>query len=209
MSTRRRRKCRNCGQLFRPDPRNVRHQRYCSGSACRRARASRPVSAAGCPRRQNRDYFRGPEQVERVRAWRTAHPGYARKRSRGQDALQEHSSAQPVDTKKQSDVFGAPALQRERVLETLSSSRFVDRSPGEVVATLLDEGQYLDVHYGRASQILYKRERTLRLAWNRHPERFVNGSLSLFPKMSGSTRRPRLRQHGLLSKSQPSMSQCR
>ena len=33
--------------------------------------------------------------------------------------------------------------ERERVLETLSSSRFVDRSPGEVVATLLDEGQYL------------------------------------------------------------------
>ena len=33
-----------------------------------------------------------------------------------------------------------------------------------------------DVHYGRASQILDKRERTLRLAWNRHPERFVNGS---------------------------------
>ena len=34
-----------------------------------------------------------------------------------------------------------------------------------------------DVHYGRASQILDKRERTLRLAWNRHPERFVNGTL--------------------------------
>ena len=33
-----------------------------------------------------------------------------------------------------------------------------------------------DVHYGRASQVLDKRERTLRLAWNRHPERFVNGT---------------------------------
>ena len=33
-----------------------------------------------------------------------------------------------------------------------------------------------DVHYGRASQILEKRERTLRLAWSRHPERFVNGT---------------------------------
>ena len=27
MSTRTRRKCRHCGQLFRPDPRNIRHQR--------------------------------------------------------------------------------------------------------------------------------------------------------------------------------------
>ena len=33
--------------------------------------------------------------------------------------------------------------ERERVLETLCSPRFVDRSPAEVVATLLDEGQYL------------------------------------------------------------------
>ena len=33
--------------------------------------------------------------------------------------------------------------EREHVLETLSSPRFVDRSPAEVVATLLDEGQYL------------------------------------------------------------------
>ena len=33
-----------------------------------------------------------------------------------------------------------------------------------------------DVHYGRASQVLEQRERTLRLAWSRHPERFVNGT---------------------------------
>ena len=35
------------------------------------------------------------------------------------------------------------AAERERVLDVLASPRFVDRSPGEVVATLLDEGQYL------------------------------------------------------------------
>ena len=33
-----------------------------------------------------------------------------------------------------------------------------------------------DVHYGRASQVLEKRERTLRLAWSQHPERFVHGT---------------------------------
>ena len=33
-----------------------------------------------------------------------------------------------------------------------------------------------DVHYGRAQQVLEQRERTLRLAWDRHPERFVNGT---------------------------------
>ena len=30
-----------------------------------------------------------------------------------------------------------------------------------------------DVHCGRARRVLEQRERTLRLAWNRHPERFV------------------------------------
>lgn len=33
--------------------------------------------------------------------------------------------------------------ERERVLDVLTCPRFVDRSPAEVVATLLDEGQYL------------------------------------------------------------------
>jgi len=33
--------------------------------------------------------------------------------------------------------------ERERVLDVLSSARFVDRAPAEVAATLLDEGQYL------------------------------------------------------------------
>ena len=110
MTTRTRRKCWHCGQLFRPDPRNLRHQRYCSAKECRR------VSKAASQRRwlakaENRDYFRGPEHMARVRAWRTAHPGYAREKSSRRPALQEHSSAQPVDIDEQSDVLSAPALQ--------------------------------------------------------------------------------------------------
>ena len=33
--------------------------------------------------------------------------------------------------------------ERERVVEVLTLPRFVDRSPGEVFATLLDDGKYL------------------------------------------------------------------
>ena len=80
MTTRRRRKCRHCGQLFRLDPRNLRHQRYCSAKECRCA------SKAASQRRwlakaENRDYFHGPEQMARVRIRRAAHPGYGRKKS--------------------------------------------------------------------------------------------------------------------------------
>ena len=37
MTRQRQRKCLGCGMLFRPDPRNVRHQRYCCQAACRQA----------------------------------------------------------------------------------------------------------------------------------------------------------------------------
>jgi putative transposase len=52
----------------------------------------------------------------------------------------------PVSERQQPRATPARALaenEREQVLDVLASPRFVDRSPGEVVATLLDEGEYL------------------------------------------------------------------
>ena len=110
MSRRTRRKCRHCGQFFRPDPRNVRHQRYCSAPACRRA-SKAASQQRWLAKSANRDYFRGPEHVARVRAWRATHPGHARKKPSRRRALQEHSPAQPVDMHEQSEVLSAPPLQ--------------------------------------------------------------------------------------------------
>ena len=69
MTERRRRKCLNCEQLFRPDPRDLRHQRYCSTPACRKA-SKAASQARWLAQPHNRTYFRGPEHVARVRAWR-------------------------------------------------------------------------------------------------------------------------------------------
>ena len=67
MTKRRRRKRLNCQRLFRPDPRNVRYQRYCWAPACRKAsKASSQAHWLAKP--QNRNYFRGPQHVEWVRA---------------------------------------------------------------------------------------------------------------------------------------------
>ena len=95
MTKRRRRKCLNCGMLFRPDPRNVRHQRYCPAPPCRKA-SKAASQARWLSQPQNRNYFRGPEHVTRVQGWRAANPGYARGKRR---ALQEDSLAQVVDGK--------------------------------------------------------------------------------------------------------------
>lgn len=115
MSQQRRRQCRHCGALFRPDPRNLRHQRFCSKPPCRRA------SKAESQRRwlakpDNRDYFRGPDNVERVRAWRSAHPGYWRRSSpHTASALQEHSLTQPTENHNESaSLMNAPLQELSR-----------------------------------------------------------------------------------------------
>ena len=90
-----RRKCRCCHKLFRPDPRNHRHQCYCSTPDCRAA--SKTASQARWRARpENQSYFRGPVNVARVQAWRARHPGYWRKGRRAGIALQDVSMAQPI-----------------------------------------------------------------------------------------------------------------
>jgi len=111
MKRARRGKCLCCGELFRPDARNLRHQRHCAKPACRKA------SKAASQRRwlaktANRDYFRGAINVARVQAWRAAHPGYGRRTGvRPSPALQDHSLAQGLETHSDSDFFAAAALQ--------------------------------------------------------------------------------------------------
>jgi hypothetical protein len=82
-------KCLHCREFFLPCPNNRRTQRYCSKVECRKA-SKAAAQARWQNKSQNRCYFRGPENVERVRHWRECHPGYWRKkRAPLQDALQD------------------------------------------------------------------------------------------------------------------------
>lgn len=80
MGKRERQRCQHCGQAFVPDARNARHQRYCAAPECRAA-SKRASQAKWLAKPENRDYYRGPPAVARVRAWRAAHPGYSRRRA--------------------------------------------------------------------------------------------------------------------------------
>jgi hypothetical protein len=79
-SQNRRRKCRCCKEFFLADYRNGYHQVYCSKPPCRAASKEasqrRWLSQPG-----NRDYFRSPENVARVKQWRQGHPGYWKPKS--------------------------------------------------------------------------------------------------------------------------------
>ena len=103
------RKCMSCEHYFTPNPRARERQRYCSAQPCQRVRKARNQQA-WLARGENQDYFRGPEQVARVQAWRAAHPGYARGRRRGR-ALQDEILAQPTESTGETGVRAADALQ--------------------------------------------------------------------------------------------------
>ena len=110
-------KCLFCGTFFRGDPRNARHQKYCSAPACRKA-SKTASQRAWLAKAENLDYFRGPENVVRVQAWRAAHPGYWR-RSQGHRtavagapvALQDVYPPQAIESIGVAQTVAQPALQ--------------------------------------------------------------------------------------------------
>jgi hypothetical protein len=110
------RKCLHCKTFFDPNPRSAGRQRYCTLPECRKA--SKTASQLKWRRQPaNRDYFKGPPHVQRVRQWRQAHPGYWRRGSSGAShALQD--SLEPQSMPNQS-------LERESKREPLQDSLFM------------------------------------------------------------------------------------
>ena len=92
----RRRKCLHCKRVFVPDCRNRERQKFCPDPQCQQA-SKQASQQAWLNKPENRDYFRGPENVGRVQQWRKAHPGYWKRSVRKpRPALQEACPAQPA-----------------------------------------------------------------------------------------------------------------
>ena len=92
----RRCKCLHCQKLFVPDYRNRERQKYCSIPECQQA-SKRAKQQRWLSKPENRDHFRGAENVQRVREWRRAHPGYWKRSPRkAVGTLQDACSAQPA-----------------------------------------------------------------------------------------------------------------
>ena len=90
----RRRKCKNCQELFKPDPRQLKRQKFCRKSKCKAA-SKKHSQQKWLNKPKNQDYFSGPANVVRVQEWRRVNPGYwkrkkhTKKPSSTADALQE------------------------------------------------------------------------------------------------------------------------
>src|SRR4051812_12903715 len=90
------RECMHCKELFDPNARNRWHQRFCTKLECRKARKAdshrRWLSKPG-----NHDHFRGSANVERVRQWRKAHPGYWKRAKKPSSTLRDLVPTQPAE----------------------------------------------------------------------------------------------------------------
>jgi hypothetical protein len=74
-------KCLHCNRLFVPDYRHRRDQRYCAKPACKRARHSASL-VQWRNKAENKDYWSGSWNVDRVREWRAANPEYWKRTGR-------------------------------------------------------------------------------------------------------------------------------
>jgi len=120
----RRRRCKNCDDLFKPDSRNLKRQKFCRKSECKNA-SKRHSQQKWLMKFKNKDYFSGPENVIRVQQWRQQNPGYwKREKSKKvtsliKGALQETLSANTPVGKGFSSALMQNTLQDSSSVKTL------------------------------------------------------------------------------------------
>ena len=118
------RRCKNCNDLFKPDPRNLKRQKFCDKQECKVA-SKKYSQQKWLIQPKNRDHFSGPENVIRVQQWRKQNPGYW-KREKPQkavplfeSALQETLSAKTADGRGFPSDLMQTALQNSLLAKTL------------------------------------------------------------------------------------------
>ncbi len=83
----RRRRCKNCDDLFNPDPRHLKRQKFCTKPVCKTV-SKMHAQQKWLKKEKNLDYFSGSEHVIRVQQWREQNPGYwKREKSKKTPAL--------------------------------------------------------------------------------------------------------------------------
>ena len=117
-------KCLCCREIFLPDPRNRHHQKFCKKERCRQA-SKRASQQRWVAKPENTAHFGGPDQVERVRQWRQANPGYWRKHKRkSASMLQDICPDQAADN--QTFMEGDPQDLYRRTLQDVCLDQAAD-----------------------------------------------------------------------------------
>jgi len=117
----RRRRCKHCHDLYKPDPRNLKRQKFCYKPECKIA-SKKHSQHKWLIQPKNRDYFSGPANVIRVHQWREQNPCYWKRKkavSLFEGALQETLSVKTVTGKGFLSDLSQTALQDSLSAKTL------------------------------------------------------------------------------------------
>ena len=106
----RKRICLHCRMLFVPDCRNREHQKFCSKPECKCASKARR-QRRWLSKPENKAYFSGSENTERVRQWRIRNPGYSKRCRKTEKALQDDCDSQVVPVEEDTSRLMLRALQ--------------------------------------------------------------------------------------------------
>jgi len=97
----RQRRCKNCSELYKPDPRHLKRQKFCCKPECRAA-SKKYSQQKWLNKPENQNHFSGAENVIRVQEWRRENPEYWKRRSPLkkppliEDALQEMKTGKTI-----------------------------------------------------------------------------------------------------------------
>jgi hypothetical protein len=121
----RRRRCENCNDLFIPDPRHLKRQKFCTKPECKTA-SKMHSQQKWLKKEKNWDYFSGPEHVIRVQQWRQENPGYwKREKSKKAPALFDHALQDTLLTKTSDGKGFQLSLMQDALQDMLSGKTLV------------------------------------------------------------------------------------
>ncbi len=121
----RRRRCKHCDDLFKPDSRNLKRQKFCRKTECKEA-SKRYSQQKWLIKPKNQDYFSGPANVIRVQQWRQQNPGYwKRKKSKKVTSLIKGALQETLSVKTAIDKGFSNDLMQYALQDSLSTKTLV------------------------------------------------------------------------------------
>jgi hypothetical protein len=121
----RRRRCKNCLDLYKPDFRHLKQQKFCEKPECKAA-SKKYSQEKWLGKAKNWNYFSGSEHVIRVQQWREQNPGYwKRKKSKKIPALFDHALQDTLLTKTSDGKGFQLSLMQDALQDMLSSKTLV------------------------------------------------------------------------------------
>jgi len=121
----RRRRCIHCHDLYHPDPRHLKRQKFCDKPECKNA-SKKHSQKKWLTKTRNRDYFSGSEHVIRVQQWREQNPCYwKRKKSKKTPSLFGHALQDTRLTKMHDSKGFQLSLTQDTLQDMLSGKTLV------------------------------------------------------------------------------------